>query len=127
MGAGKKCTSRVFQMAVFPPIGLLPNTRPLSFAQGSLLSNGQATTNRFLNRGVFEFGGGIDFRLIRFVGLRAEVRDFGDSDELRGARGPLLPVGDSTKRSSTQKLRVWAFRFEFSSAGVSNNRKNSFR
>jgi hypothetical protein len=46
------------------------------YQEGSLLSNGQATTNRFLNRGVFQFGGGIDFRLIRFVGLRAEVRDF---------------------------------------------------
>jgi hypothetical protein len=40
------------------------------------LSNGQPTTNRFLNRGLFDFGGGLDFRLFRFIGLRAEVRDF---------------------------------------------------
>jgi hypothetical protein len=40
------------------------------------LSNGEPTTNRFLNRGVFDFGGGLDYRLFRFIGLRAEVRDF---------------------------------------------------
>lgn len=40
------------------------------------LSNGQPTSNRFLNRGVFDFGGGLDFRVFRFIGFRAEVRDF---------------------------------------------------
>lgn len=39
-------------------------------------SNGQPTSNRFLNRGVFDFGGGLDFRVFRFIGFRAEVRDF---------------------------------------------------
>ena len=28
-----------------------------------------------LNRGVFDFGGGLDYTLFRFLGLRAEVRD----------------------------------------------------
>ena len=31
---------------------------------------------RFTHRGAFDFGGGVDARLWRFVGLRAEVRDF---------------------------------------------------
>jgi len=39
------------------------------------LSNGQNTTNKFLNRGVFDYGGGLDYRLFRFFGLRGEVRD----------------------------------------------------
>ncbi len=47
-----------------------------SYEQSATLSNGQTTTNRFLNRGVFDFGGGLDYRLFRFIGLRAEVRDF---------------------------------------------------
>jgi len=31
---------------------------------------------RTINRGVFHFGGGVDLKLWRFVGLRAEFRDF---------------------------------------------------
>ena len=46
------------------------------YEQAAKLSNGQNTTNKFLNRGVFDFGGGLDYRLLRFLGLRAEVRDF---------------------------------------------------
>ena len=46
------------------------------YEQSAKLSNGQNTTNKFLNRGVFDFGGGLDYRLLRFLGLRAEVRDF---------------------------------------------------
>jgi hypothetical protein len=46
------------------------------YEQSVKLSNGQPTTNRFVNRGVFDFGGGLDFRLFRFIGFRAEVRDF---------------------------------------------------
>jgi hypothetical protein len=46
------------------------------YQQSAQLSNGQNTTNKFLNRGVFEYGGGFDYRLFRFVGLRGEVRDF---------------------------------------------------
>jgi hypothetical protein len=46
------------------------------YEQSAQLSNGQNTTNKFLNRGVFEYGGGLDYRLFRFIGLRGEVRDF---------------------------------------------------
>ena len=46
------------------------------FEKADRLTNGQPETNLFLNQGVFDFGGGLDYRLIRFVGLRAEVRDF---------------------------------------------------
>jgi hypothetical protein len=46
------------------------------YEEADRLSNGQVTSNRLLNRGVFDFGGGLDYRLFRFVGLRAEVRDF---------------------------------------------------
>ena len=46
------------------------------YQQSAQLSNGQNTTNKFLNRGVFEYGGGLDYRLFRFLGLRGEVRDF---------------------------------------------------
>ena len=46
------------------------------YEQSAKLSNGQNETDKFLNRGVFDYGGGLDFRLFRFIGLRAEVRDF---------------------------------------------------
>jgi len=46
------------------------------YEQSAKLSNGQNTTNKFLNRGVFDYGGGLDYRLFRFFGLRGEVRDF---------------------------------------------------
>jgi hypothetical protein len=46
------------------------------YEQSAKLSNGQNTTNKFLNRGVFDYGGGLDYRLFRFIGLRGEVRDF---------------------------------------------------
>ncbi len=46
------------------------------YQQSEKLSNGQKATNRFLHRGVFDFGGGIDYRLLPFTGLRGELRDF---------------------------------------------------
>ena len=46
------------------------------YEQSAKLSNGQNTTNKFLSRGVFDFGGGLDYKLFRFLGLRGEVRDF---------------------------------------------------
>jgi opacity protein-like surface antigen len=46
------------------------------YEQSAKLSNGQNETDKFLNRGAFDYGGGLDFRLFRFIGLRAEVRDF---------------------------------------------------
>jgi hypothetical protein len=46
------------------------------YQESAQLSNGQNTTNKFLNRGVFDYGGGVDYRLFRLIGLRGEVRDF---------------------------------------------------
>jgi hypothetical protein len=46
------------------------------YEQSAKLSNGQNTTNKFLSRGVFDFGGGLDYKVFRFLGLRGEVRDF---------------------------------------------------
>jgi hypothetical protein len=46
------------------------------YEQSAKLSNGQNTTNKFLNREVFDYGGGLDYRLFWFFGLRGEVRDF---------------------------------------------------
>lgn len=46
------------------------------YQQSAQLSNGQNSTDKYLNRGVFEYGGGLDYRLFRFIGLRGEVRDF---------------------------------------------------
>jgi hypothetical protein len=46
------------------------------YEQSAQLSNGQNSSDKFLNRGVFEYGGGLDYRLFRFIGLRGEVRDF---------------------------------------------------
>ena len=46
------------------------------YEQSAKLSNGQNSTSKFLSRGVFDFGGGLDYRLFRLFGLRGEVRDF---------------------------------------------------
>jgi hypothetical protein len=46
------------------------------YQESAQLSNGQKTTNKLLNRGVFDYGGGVDYRLFRLIGLRGEVRDF---------------------------------------------------
>ncbi len=34
------------------------------------------SASRLVNHGAFDYGGGVDFKFSRFVGLRAEVRDF---------------------------------------------------
>ena len=46
------------------------------YQESPQLSDGQNTTNKFLNRGVFDYGAGLDYRLFRFISLRGEVRDF---------------------------------------------------
>jgi hypothetical protein len=46
------------------------------YQQSAKLSNSQNETDKFVNRGVFDYGGGFDFGLFRFIGLRGEVRDF---------------------------------------------------
>jgi hypothetical protein len=64
------------------------------YQQSAKLSNGQNDTDKFLNRGVFDYGGGLDFRLIRFIGLRAEVRDF-----LSGNPGLNVKLNSSTQHN----------------------------
>ena len=66
---------KFFPEARLSPWGALGGGYAL-YEQSTNLSNGQPTSNRFVNRGVFDFGGGLDFRLFRFIGFRAEVRDF---------------------------------------------------
>jgi len=46
------------------------------YEQSAKLSNGQNSTSQFPSRGAFDFGGGLDYQLFRFFGLRGEVRDF---------------------------------------------------
>ena len=40
------------------------------------LDNQPNTSRRGTNRGVFDFGGGVDVKVGRFLSLRGEVRDF---------------------------------------------------
>lgn len=42
------------------------------YQQSAQLSNGRNTSSKFPNRGAFDFGGGLDYRLFRFLGLRGE-------------------------------------------------------
>jgi hypothetical protein len=64
------------------------------YQQSAQLSNGQNTTNKFLNRGVFEYGDGLDYRLFRFLGLRGEVRDF-----FSGNPNPNVVLSTSTQHN----------------------------
>ena len=66
---------KVFPRWRFSPWGAIGGGYAL-YEESSQLSNGQNTTNKFLNRGVFDYGGGVDYRLFRLIGLRGEVRDF---------------------------------------------------
>ena len=64
------------------------------YQQSAQLSDGQNTTNKFLNRGVFDYGGGLDYRLFRFLGLRGEVRDF-----FSGNPNLNVPLSSSTQHN----------------------------
>ena len=44
--------------------------------------------------GVFTFGGGLDFRLLRWFSLRAEIRDMVTGNQLGGAFRPPAPATD---------------------------------
>lgn len=47
------------------------------FAESEFRTNNQPNTGqRGTNRGVFNYGGGVDIRVFRFLSLRGEVRDF---------------------------------------------------
>ncbi|MGC4054205.1 MAG: outer membrane beta-barrel protein [Paludibaculum sp.] len=56
------------------------------FEQSTFLVGGDPNpAARRVHRGVFDFGGGIDSKLWRFVGLRAEIRDFYSGSPLYNA------------------------------------------
>lgn len=40
------------------------------------LNGGPNPASRLVNHGAFDYGGGVDFKFWRFVGLRGEIRDF---------------------------------------------------
>jgi hypothetical protein len=40
------------------------------------LAGNRNSAPRTVNHGAFDYGGGVDFKFWRFVGLRAEIRDF---------------------------------------------------
>jgi hypothetical protein len=64
------------------------------YQQSAQFSNGQNTTNKLLNRGIFDFGGGLDYTLFRFLGLRAEVsrQASAGSHLFVSAAGPVPPI-----------------------------------
>ena len=66
---------KLFPRRRFSPWGAIGGGYAL-YQESNQLSNGQNTTNKFLNRGVFDYGGGVDYRVFRLIGLRGEVRDF---------------------------------------------------
>ena len=66
---------KLFPRWRFSPWGAIGGGYAL-YQESNQLSNGQNTTDKFLNRGVFDYGGGVDYRLFRLIGLRGEVRDF---------------------------------------------------
>ena len=47
------------------------------YEQSTNTLNGNSNpASRLVNHGTVDFGGGVDFKFWRFVGLRAEIRDF---------------------------------------------------
>jgi hypothetical protein len=71
------------------------------YEESAQLSNGQNTTNKLLNRGVFDYGGGVDYRLFRFIGLRGEVRDF-----LSGNPNLPVPLSSSTQHNVVASVGI---------------------
>src|SRR5258708_16593943 len=57
------------------------------YQQSAQLSSGQNTTNKFLNRGVFDYGGGLGYRLIRFLCLWGGGWDFFSFNPNRSEEG----------------------------------------
>ena len=76
---------KLFPHRQFSPWGAIGGGYAL-YEESAQLSNGQNTTNKFLNRGVFDYGGGVDYRLFRLIGLRGEVRDFRSGNANLNAR-----------------------------------------
>ena len=66
---------KLFPRRRFSPWGAIGGGYAL-YEESNQLSNGQKTATRLLNRGVFTYSGGLDYRLFRSIGLRGEIRDF---------------------------------------------------
>jgi hypothetical protein len=69
------------RLKFFPSAGISPYVAAGggygAYEQSLTRLNGQPNpAPRMLNRGVFDFGGGVDFKFWRFISLRGEVRDF---------------------------------------------------
>lgn len=69
------------RLKLFPASGIAPYLAAgggwALFEQSTAtLAGGANPASRNVNRGAFDYGGGIDFKFWRFVGLRAEIRDF---------------------------------------------------
>lgn len=60
--------------------------------QEVIVSSGVQISSRRTSHGVFDFGGGMDFRLTRLLSLRGEVRDYVTGRELGGVRGRNHPI-----------------------------------
>jgi hypothetical protein len=67
------------------------------YQQSEKLSNGQEAANRFVHRGVFDLGGGLDYRVLPLIGLRGEVRDFFSGNPNLGTS-----LGSSTQHNVAQ-------------------------
>ena len=52
---------KLFPGSGFSPWGAIGGGYGL-YQESAQLSNGQNTTNKFVNRGVFDYGGGLDYR-----------------------------------------------------------------
>jgi hypothetical protein len=84
---------KFFPRARLSPWGAIGGGYAL-YQQSKQLTSGQPTNNKFVNRGVFDFGGGLDYRLFRFIGLRGEVRDF-----FSGNADVSAPLSSSTQHN----------------------------
>ena len=70
-----------FRLKFFPNRAVAPYVAVgggwADYEQSTSRLDGQPNSaSRVVNHGVFDFGGGVDFKFWRFIGLRAEIRDF---------------------------------------------------
>ena len=71
-----------------------------AYQQSTNTLNGNPNpASRALNHGVFDYGGGVDFKFWRFVGLRAEVQRF--------LCGRTILQHDGDQRWTAQRGRGW--------------------
>jgi len=110
--ADQSLTRNVATLIVTPGIRIkfFPNRRlaPYVAVGGGWANYEQSTTtlaggpnpaSRTVNHGAFDYGGGVDFKFWRFLGLRAEIRDFYaggpsyNSSSIRGAQHNVVTGG----------------------------------